>query len=249
MRNQNTIGIWTLAVDTLDEARVAPWRAQLDAAERTQSARFVMPRHRVQYVAAHTLARAALSTAVATPPSAWQFAYEHAGAKPVAHLAGAPAPVSFSLSHSEGLVGVAVCPGAGILLGFDIEALTRTGAEEVARYFHPAESAWLLSLPPTKRSAGLLRLWTLKEAFIKATGDGLKQDLAEFWFDGARPFIRFAPALAQAPADWHFEQRMIGERHVAACGVRHVGMGLPMRWAEVDPDRFDPCVPLPVWPC
>lgn len=43
------------------------------------------------------------------------------------------------------------------------------------------EAAALKALPPPERAAAFLRLWTAKEAFLKARGEGLLCDPAEVW--------------------------------------------------------------------
>lgn len=253
MSGAEAVQVWTLRVDALDEAAVAPWCALLDATEIARADRFILRRHHIQYVAAHALARAALSTVAAVPPAAWRFAsdvQEDGLGKPVALHDGTPAPLAFSLSHTEGLVGVAVWPGAGLPLGFDTEPLVRPQTLAMAdadRYFHPEEVTWLHTLPPDRQGEGLLRLWTLKEAFIKAIGKGLSQDLSEFWFDRGRPCIRFTPALAEPAAAWHFEQRVVAEDFLAACGLRLAGPAPApaMRWMELHPSDFDPARQLP----
>jgi 4'-phosphopantetheinyl transferase len=230
------IHVWTLPVDGLDEAAAAPLLEILDEAERVRQARFVTARHRVLFAAAHALVRAALSTLVAEPPAAWRFAADRNG-KPAAFLDGRPAPLSFNLSHTEGLAGVAAIAYPGWALGFDVEPLARDVRLAVAdRFFSRHENAWLEGLAEPARQPGFLRLWTLKEAFIKATGKGLTQDLASFWFDPDPPRIHFAPSLAERCEDWWFEQRMLDGGFVAALGLRNPGARrIETRWAAVDP--------------
>jgi len=103
------VRVWTMATEGLNEAAVAPWAAVLDADERARAARFVFPHSRVAFIAAHALARAALAAAAGAPPAAFAFATGAHG-KPQAQLNGRPAGMAFNLSHTEGLVGVAVAP-------------------------------------------------------------------------------------------------------------------------------------------
>ncbi len=84
---------------------------------------------------------------------------------------------------------------------------------------------------------GFLRLWTLKEAFIKATGKGLTQDLASFWFTPSAPRIHFVPKLGEDGADWRFEQRMLDGAFIAALGIRHRGP-IAVHWTVIDPTRL-----------
>lgn len=230
------IHVWTLPVDGLDEAAAAPLIAVLDESERARGARFVTARHRVLFVAAHALVRAALSVLADEPPGAWRFVADENG-KPAAYLGPRPAPLTFNLSHTAGLAGVAAIAHPGWALGFDLEPLARDVRLAVAnRFFSRHETLWLAGLAEPLRRAGFLRLWTLKEAFIKATGKGLTQDLASFWFDPCPPRIHFAPALAERPEDWWFEQRLLDRGYVAALGVRNLGARrIETRWANVDP--------------
>jgi 4'-phosphopantetheinyl transferase len=233
--------VWTLRVDGADEWTIARWRAVLDETEQARADRFVSARHRAEYTAAHALVRFALSTLFPDAPlAAWRLVAGD-GKKPVAWLANQPAPLSFNLSHTAGMVGVAAMPREGCALGFDLEALDREMTLDIAdSYFRAEEIAWLATLPQAERQQGFLRLWTLKEAFIKATGEGLSRDLASFWFSPFPPRIHFTPRPAPAVAkpeqteDWHFEQRIIAGRFVAAVGLHQPRpLSLPASWTEV----------------
>jgi 4'-phosphopantetheinyl transferase len=228
--------IWTMRVDGLPEARLSRWHELLDAAEQARAARFVFGRNRGEFVAAHVVTRTLLSTLMpSTDPGAWRFVPGKHG-KPVAWLGDRPAPVSFNLSHADGIVGVAALAAEGRALGFDVEPLNRKINLGIAdRYFCPEEVGWLESLPEATRPAGFLRLWTLKEAFIKATGQGLGQDLATFWFMPMLPRIHFKAPLTERPEDWWFEQQIISDRFIAAVGVnRLTDIPVTAEWIEVD---------------
>lgn len=79
-----------------------------------------------------------------------------------------------SLSHSHGMSACGVAPAAGI--GIDIEPGYRAAdwRSIVKRWFTPAEQAWLLARGD---DAAFLRTWTLKEAWLKATGRGIANNL------------------------------------------------------------------------
>ena len=90
-----------------------------------------------------------------------------------------------------------------------------------------------------------MRLWTLKEAFIKATGQGLSQDLATFWFTPMLPCIHFKAPLTERPEDWWFEQQIISDRFIAAVGVnRLVDNPVTAKWTEVESSTL---APRPKW--
>ncbi|MCR5576446.1 MAG: 4'-phosphopantetheinyl transferase superfamily protein [Oscillospiraceae bacterium] len=85
--------------------------------------------------------------------------------------------VHFSLSHSGEHV---LCALADAEIGCDVESLRKVDLALAPRFFHPEEAAWLLSLLQREQKAAFLRLWTLKESYIKALGLGLTLPLNEF---------------------------------------------------------------------
>jgi 4'-phosphopantetheinyl transferase len=66
-------------------------------------------------------------------------------------------------------------------LGIDLARLATDfkWPEVVERFFHPAESAYIRQLPASEQTAAFFRLWTIKEAFVKAEGRGLSHPLAQ----------------------------------------------------------------------
>ena len=95
-------------------------------------------------------------------------------------LAGELARLDVSWSHSGD--GLLIALGEGVDVGVDLErARPRPRALELAaRFFHPAEHAWLRALPEPERNEGFLRLWCAKEAVLKAHGRGIAFGLDKF---------------------------------------------------------------------
>lgn len=213
------VRLWAMPVGGLSEADVEGWRAVLDDSERQRAARFVFERNRVEYIAAHALARRLLSNVTGDPPEAIRFGIGVNG-KPELLGGGRASPcVRFNLSHTEGMVVVGAA--AGLELGVDVEAIDRSVDLAVAdRYFFGAEARWLAGLEPSRRPEGFLRLWTLKEAYIKATGLGMSQPLDEFWFEVDATRIRFTPAIADDETAWRFRQQLLAGRFLVAAGWR-----------------------------
>ena len=86
----------------------------------------------------------------------------------------------FNLSHSGTAAAIALCKGAEV--GVDLEEISGKVAVKKAiarRFFHPEEQRWL-----AEEEADYLlqftRLWSVKEAWLKARGTGLTQSLASF---------------------------------------------------------------------
>lgn len=88
--------------------------------------------------------------------------------------AACPAGWHLSLSHSHGLSACATQYGSA--LGIDIEPSKRhpQWQKVVKRWFSPVEQAWLFQ---EDDSQAFLQAWTLKEAWLKATGRGIAGNL------------------------------------------------------------------------
>jgi 4'-phosphopantetheinyl transferase len=229
------LDVWLLRVDSLTEGDVAPLLPLLDAAETARMARFVHARNRIEFATAHGLTRLALGWALSVPPASFGFV-EGPNGKPLAQSAGQPAPVSFNLSHANGMVGVAVLAHPGVPVGFDLERFERRIDLGVAdRYFRPEEVNWLMSLTADERPRGFLRLWTLKEALIKATGEGLSRELDSFWFEVFPPHLHFVPTDG-TEGGWRFEQQVVDDTFVAAAGLERVDISLV--WRVLDPRKL-----------
>lgn len=148
---------------------------ELDAGERERAARFVFDRDRERFVAAHGLLRRALGLFLGRAPAQLRFEVAALG-KPF--LVGEP--LQFNLSHSADRALVAVCAAQPI--GVDVEWM-RPEVEFrqiAARMFSPREQATLAPLSDDALPAAFYRVWTLKESFIKALGEGLSHALDGF---------------------------------------------------------------------
>lgn len=158
-------------------SEVDAWRALLDDDERARLGRLRNAGDQLAFVAAHGLLRKLLSSRVAdVAPSAWRFNISASG-KPWL----ADTTLRFNLSHCRELVAVALTSGAE--LGVDVEPVNATLAgEDVARrVYGPAELADLAAQPTlARRVERFFERWTVKEAWVKATGVGLDDDLPAF---------------------------------------------------------------------
>ena len=144
----------------------------LSETERHRAFRFHQAHDRLSYAAAHALLRTMLSQAAGGVPRAWRFAIAASG-KPHLDPADGGPDLRFSLSHSRGMVACAVAPALDI--GVDVEApIPIADALSIARsHFSPSEADALGSMEEEVRSQAFLNLWTLKEAYLKATGQGV----------------------------------------------------------------------------
>ena len=159
------------------------------------------PRQRRDYAFAHALLRTELSRHVDRDPCSWDFATGCHG-KP--HLV-CSSKVSFNLSHANGIVACVV--GVGADVGIDVEKIERTLDIDpiVERYFSPVELAWLRLADTEQRVTRFYELWTLKEAFVKCTGAGLR-DLHESGTFEVSPdgVIHFRAPVSRALEQWQY---------------------------------------------
>jgi len=98
-------------------------------------------------------------------------------------------PLHFNISHTSSLIACGITMDAPI--GIDVEDKKRKTAKNILslarRYFTPSEIDYLAKIPdPDGQQKEFIKLWTLKEAYVKALGRG---------FSGA-PFNKFSIILA-----------------------------------------------------
>lgn len=85
--------------------------------------------------------------------------------------------VCFNLSHSGDL---AICAVGAKAVGCDIEKIVEEPEGVAQAFFHRNEAEWLQKFRGAERSEMFYRLWTLKESYVKMTGEGMKLPLRDF---------------------------------------------------------------------
>jgi 4'-phosphopantetheinyl transferase len=196
--------VWMIAGEQSDPAQHF---AILDSNELARVARFQFEPHRREYIAAHWLLRVALSHYDGRPPAAWRFIAEPDGRPLIAGEASKPTGLRFSLSHAAGRALVAITRERAIGVDLEGEANLSRMAEIAARSLTPRELTQWKQEPGADAAARFaLRRWTLKEAYAKGRGLGLKLDFSRFGFSDAGGAWRLdeLPADDARPHDWRF---------------------------------------------
>lgn len=85
----------------------------------------------------------------------------------------------FNLSHSEEAV---VCAVGDSTVGIDIEKIRNVKDHIADRYFTDGENAHLAQFVERRQKEEFFRLWTMKESYMKYTGEGMKLALDSFEF-------------------------------------------------------------------
>ena len=109
------------------------------------------------------------------------------------------------------------------LVGVDIECECRQTTTELAeRYFSKPEVDYVRSKPVEQQRDAFLRVWTLKESFIKAIGTGLQTPLADFAFrdiDSDRPSIELLNPELETKHHWQFFTLRPRDGFIAAVAI------------------------------
>lgn len=160
------VHVWIvpLSDDTVGGARFAD---VLSEVESRSMARFAFARDRRRYGQSHVAARTILGTYLGCEPRLVQLEHDALG-KP--YIVGADLQCSWAHAGDLAVVGV----GRRHALGVDVEHVrTLPDAEVLNRIAFTARERAHLETAETPSE--LLRLWTRKEALLKATGEGLRR--------------------------------------------------------------------------
>lgn len=144
----------------------------LSSDETMRAEKFYFPQHRQRFIAGRGILRAILGGYLGIEAAKIQFTYQPRG-KPILGDTLIDSGICFNLSHSEKLGLCAVSYQRQV--GVDIECIRPLSDLEglSKRFFLPSEYALLQSLAPPQQPEIFFRYWTCKEAYLKATGDGI----------------------------------------------------------------------------
>lgn len=235
----NKIQLWLSFERPVDEPALTRLAAILQPKERERVDSAHASESKLRFLAARAMQRTVLARyAPGVDPAALRFVKGEHG-KPVLAREFQPLGLHFNLTHTQGLIAIAVSRHRDI--GIDAENLhERTTALPLARrYFTAEEARNLEALSPERQPARFYSLWTLKESWMKASGRGLSAalDNAAFSLDDQHQVVGMSFAAYDA-ADWRFWQFRPTEEHVLALALRAPGAtgGVTVATQEWRPD-------------
>lgn len=177
------IDVWLLPIDGWDYNAVTESGITelLSAEEQLRLQRFRPVMKKVEFIASRLLLRHLLRTYTEWNIKEIEAIADDMG-RPFWFLEGKPIALFFSLSHTKNMICCSVSRHKEI--GCDIELLQpRKYQQELAtRVFSEKEQQFYHKLPQQAQSEFFYRSWTLKEAFVKALGQGLRIPLTSLSF-------------------------------------------------------------------
>lgn len=196
-------------------------RTLLTESERERADRFLAEKHRGRFIVGRARMRQILGKYVEQSPSNVELYFENLGkpyfADPVLHE-----KFQFNFSNSSNIAICAVTLRQPV--GVDVERI-RPMSDMLGlarRYFAESETAALFAQVESQQSAAFFRLWTRKEAWLKAIGKGLTFPLrdVEVSFDDIDCRVHSINQDPAAAAKWALIPFFPDEEHVGALAIQ-----------------------------
>jgi len=178
--NNNDVHVWSIEPAKINDPKLLDaLKTLLSNSEIEKVQRYRLPKAKHTALITRAFVRSVLSQYTDVSAEKWLFNISSQG-KP--EINSPPIPLSFNISHNDDLIICAVSLDKKI--GCDIESLSRKiSIKAIAqRYFSATEFNALMALSPALQRRRFFEYWTLKEAFVKATGMGISQGLESFNF-------------------------------------------------------------------
>ncbi|HXR71191.1 4'-phosphopantetheinyl transferase family protein [Actinocrinis sp.] len=180
------------------------------------------PEVRVRFAASRVLLKFAAAAVLEVPAHVIELTYGPTG-RP--YLRGYDA-VDISLSHTDELLLVGMTTRG--VIGVDAERADRRlyGPGLGKHLCTPHELELLEQFPESERNDALVRLWTLKEAYSKAIGQGMQFRFTDFGFGaGAPATVNLPDGQPGTGSEWMFRTYRVDEDYVVSVAVGDRGFG------------------------
>lgn len=203
MNLTNEIDVWMLSTNQSAETQLAAEKC-LEDGEITQAAKFLRPELRTRFILRRAGMRQVLARYLGLAPGDLRFEYSLLGKPKLASRN--EIDLQFNMSHSGEWAAIAVCVGSRI--GIDIERVRKVenAAGIVERFYSPEEWLFFSKLSECEKDKVFLKTWTCKEAYIKATGEGLSfpLDRVEICVESAAspPSLKTIHGRPGEPSNW-----------------------------------------------
>ena len=202
---QNAIEIWSIQLSDY-VANLEFCRALLSETERTHAEKLIHPADVERSILCRGILRTVLADYLAVIPKLISFERNENGKPFLRH-----SEMEFNLSHSNDRMLIAVTAGRSV--GVDIE-FHRENVKMTAiakRWFSPKEQSFFQDANKPKET--FFDIWSKKEAYVKAKGQGIYFDLPSFTVPlGEKPSV----STFEKNASWFFQTLKIDPDYSAA---------------------------------
>lgn len=239
--------------ERLDAGELLLWQLNLDASpeilnalsdvvsadERERAARFHFEQDRSRFLVGRGALRCILGRYLAEQPADISFVYGLRGKPAIAGI-----PLHFNMSHSDGMAVIAVTRSH--VVGIDLEHVRpMPDLEGIAKsHFSSTEQAAIATLPADDRLSAFFTCWTRKEAYLKATGDGIAAGLSSFdvtVIPGTYPRLLRVDGKPEETERWSFYDLPLAPGFVGVVVVEGKTLGGgPSDPPPLDPKMFSP---------
>jgi 4'-phosphopantetheinyl transferase len=219
------ITIWPAVVS---DARLQELSELLSSDERERAARIRSKLAAQEFIVGRSVARRLLVPHSGVGAANLSLASRLSG-KPYV----ADSDVAFNLSHSKGVCALAV--GRVREIGIDIEFMNSSADVCAEDIFGSQEADQFAALPSSEQTEAFYRAWVLKEAYLKATGEGLAGGMKSLEVGFKRgPVV--VPVAIRGHADltpWQFESFDAGAGIAGAVAVDAAGRPSEIRFHRI----------------
>lgn len=230
----NEVHVWCVPLVTSPRCTTG-YQSILSTDEQERVLRFVYQKDREQFITCRGKLRVLIARYLKSEPSGIRFYYSKEGKPALAQIGNMD--LRFNVSHSDGIALYAFTRDREV--GVDVERIRPVfTTEEIAeRFFAPGEVSALRSLPPETQENAFFGLWTLKEAYVKASGRGLSLPFNNFEVISIRgeapAFVAIGSSGERLP--WSLAKLNLGYGYAAALAVEGYGCSVKCwRWKNRD---------------
>lgn len=217
-----TVQLYVWNYQQFDDREYSTFQKMLSAAELERNQTFSQAIHRRRDAICRGLLRRHLGRMLQKPAHQIPLVTSKNG-KPSLHSENET--LHFNYSHSADVVAFAFCVDAEV--GIDIEFTPRNNnlLGIATHFFAPAEVAALTALPESEQRQRFFQYWTLKEAYLKARGEGIFLGLDKFSFEPGfcadeTIEINFVNAEFDTPRQWQFHALQLLAEYQVSVAVR-----------------------------
>ena len=209
-------------------ALMARLRTWLTPNEKERADRFRIEADRNAFVLGRSLIRSTLGRLLHRPPAEVPLVMGTHG-RPELAEGMVPLAPSFNVSHTREVLGMALSHST---VGLDVEAFRRDPDPMAVgpQVFSEREMERLAALSGEAQRELFRRLWTLKEAYLKARGTGFSLPAREITCElepGQPPRFTFTARVGDTPEHWRCaELRPSPQTWAAVCADLPPGVGL-----------------------